>query len=438
MLIKSVRANSLLIILVVSILLRVAAAVFLGNVVVDMPGTNDQISYHSLAQRVLAGHGFSFDRDWWPLTRAGEPTAHWSFFYTFYLVVCYALFGINPLIARIIQAIIVGALHPYLIYKICHSLFGSKTAILAAALTAGYAYFIYYSATLMTEPFYITTILAAFFICIQMTDSKASRRKKIWLAGGLGVVLGVTVLLRQLFLVFIPFIFLWVIWTEQRRRNVVWLPQILLIILLIGIMILPFSLYNLQRFDQFVLLNTNTGYALFFGNHPIYGTQFISILTPEMGTYQDLIPIELRSLNEAALEKALMKRAVEFIFANPWRVILLSLSRIPIYFQFWPSAGSGAISNLSRIVSFGILWPFMLYGLILSAIKRGFHQLSSPAWLLLLFMLVYSGIHILSWTLIRYRLPLDAILLLYASLALIDLYQRLSSRLKLSFQSAKS
>jgi hypothetical protein len=40
--------------------------------------------------------------------------------------------------------------------------------------------------------------------------------------------------------------------------------------------------------------------------------------------------------------------------------------------------------------------------------------------------LAYSGAHILTWTLIRYRLPVDAVLIPFAGLALLDVFQRLS------------
>jgi hypothetical protein len=47
-------------------------------------------------------------RDLGAVTAAGAPTAQWSFLYTLYLVVVYGLFGIHPLEARLIQAVIVG------------------------------------------------------------------------------------------------------------------------------------------------------------------------------------------------------------------------------------------------------------------------------------------------------------------------------------------
>ncbi|MCG7754902.1 glycosyltransferase family 39 protein, partial [Flavihumibacter cheonanensis] len=95
----------------------------------------DQISYNNLAQRVLGGDGFTFGELWWPLTAPGEPTAHWSFLYTLYLVIVYAIFGPNPLAARLIQAVIVGILHPLLAYLIGKRVFGQIAGLIAAAIT---------------------------------------------------------------------------------------------------------------------------------------------------------------------------------------------------------------------------------------------------------------------------------------------------------------
>lgn len=436
-------------ILIASVLLRIAAAFYVGNTVDVLPGTFDQVSYHALALRVLDGHGFSFATASWPLTAAGAPTAHWSFLYTLYLTAVYAIFGPNPLVARIIQAVIVGVLQPTIAYLLGRQIFGRRAGLLAAAFTAVYIYFIYYAATLMTEPFYITGILAALYLFLRL--SFASPRQELRVALALGVVLGTTILLRQLFLMIIPFLLAW-LWGARylagrhitagesqpmaglgrgpffAGRRAPLLPTAV-IVGAIGLMILPFTLYNYSRFDRFVLLNTNAGYAFFWANHPIYGTQFEGILPPELGTYQDLIPQELRGLDEPALENALMERGMQFVFDDPGRYVRLSFSRIPVYFMFWPSAESGLISNISRVASFALFLPIMLGGLLYSLFnsdlrRRTFGQSS----LLLLFMLVYSGIHLASWALIRYRLPVDAVLLIYAGLAVHVVLDRHSPR----------
>ena len=426
----------LVITLVVSVLLRVLAAIYLGNKVEVLPGTFDQISYHNLALRFVSGFGFTFGKPWWPATAAGAPTAHWSYLYTGYLIAIYKMLGQVPLAARIIQAIVVGLLQPYLVYRIGRYLFSPTVGLAAAMLTALYSYFIYYSATLMTEPFYIVAILASLWISMQLVrketpldeeSTPGKTRNQLWMAILLGLTLGIAVLLRQLFLLFMPFLFIWVWWASGRKN----LRNLAISGVVIIILILPFTIFNYLRFERFVLLNTNAGFALFWSNHPIYGTQFRPLLTEEMGSYLDLIPPELLSLNEAELDQELLGRGIGFIVQDPWRFVLLSISRIPPYFKFWPSSSSGLISNIARVTSFGIMWPFMLYGLYRSYVARVKPVIIQPVFLLYLFVFVYSMIHILTWTMVRYRLPVDAVLLIFAGLALVDLAERIPMLRKL-------
>lgn len=422
-----IKEQPLMWIIFISVFLRVVVAFFMGNEVVELPGIFDQVSYHNLAIRVLDGHGFTFGEQWWPITRAGEPTAHWSFPYTLYLVAMYALFGVRPLAARILQAIIVGILHPYITYRIGEKTFGKNIGLIAATVTSLYIYYIYYGAALMTEPFYITSILFSLYFAMQLSEN-TDKKMDVKFGFLLGISIGLTVILRQVFLLFVPFLFLW-IWIARFRLNrKLPIASTVVSFALIFSFILPITYYNYQRFDRFVLLNTNSGYAFFWGNNPIYGTKFIPILsTPE---YQDMIPEEVRHLDEAALDSELLGRGIQFVVQDPKRYVLLSLSRIPPYFMFWYSPESSVLSNISRIGSFGVMLPFMLYGLFLGIRKISslWSLVFSSQGLLILFALFYSIIHILTWTLIRYRLPVDAVLIPFAGLALFDVAQRLSVR----------
>jgi 4-amino-4-deoxy-L-arabinose transferase-like glycosyltransferase len=428
--------SSLPLILFLSIVLRVAVAFAMGNDVVELPGIFDQISYHNLALRVVGGHGFSFGQMWWPITPADAPTAHWSFLYTLYLVLIYGLAGPQPIVARILQAIIVGVLHPYIAYRIGEKLFTRTIGLLAAFITAVYVYFFYYGAALMTEPFYITAILFSLYFSMQLAES-ASKKQDIGLGIALGISIGVALLLRQVYLLFLPLLFLW-IWIArfQRSRNLPVLSTALSFALIV-LFILPVTLYNQSRFDRFVLLNTNSGYAFFWGNHPIHGTKFIPIMSTS--TYQDLIPEDVRHLNEAELDRELLKHGIQFVLDDPGRYILLSLTRIPPYFVFWYSSTSSTLSNISRMASFGVMLPFMIYGLVLSirknATKKGNRFLDlffSPQGLLIIFAIVYSAVHILTWTLVRYRLPVDAVLIPFAGLAIVEIAQKIYRRVRMT------
>ncbi|RME42393.1 MAG: hypothetical protein D6796_14490 [Caldilineae bacterium] len=413
--------RGLAVIIAVAVLLRVGAALYLGNTVTDLPGTFDQISYDMLARQVVAGRGFTVAEDWWPLTPAGAPTAHWSYLYTLYLAGVYGLFGYRPLLARLIQATAAGVLMPWLTWRLGRRHFNPQVAFFAALLSAVYIYFFYYAATLMTETFYILSILWVLDLSGELgLRPVPAGWKWLWL----GLALSAAVLLRQVFLLFIPFLAGWLLWQSYRHRvRPLWHTLALLagagaVVLL---SIAPWTVRNYRAFHTFVLLNTNAGFAFFWGNHPIHGYNFISILPSSGPSYQDLVPPELRSLNEADLDRALLARALRIIRADPVRYAILSLSRLKDYFKFWPSADSRLLSNLSRVFSFGILLPAMIYGLIGSVRRPTFSGLS----LLFLFMGVYTAIHLLSWALIRYRLPVDAVLLLFAAVPLTDGFDRL-------------
>lgn len=432
---KILSNRKLVLILLISVTLRVAAALVIGNTVVAMPGTADQVSYHALAVRVIGGHGFSFGEAWWPVTGANEPTAHWSFLYTLYLSAVYLVTGAQPLAARLLQAVLVGLLQPYLAYRLAGQVFKAgalskgrreNVLLLAAAITAVYIYFIYYAAALMTEAFFCVGILASLSLTISLAERQQGT--SYWRAAiALGVALSFTVLLRQLFLLIIPFLFLWLLVAGYRQG--VWKRPVAAMAIATSVVvlaILPFTAFNYARFDRFVLLNTNAGYAFFWANHPIYGAQFID--AAEMGEiYQELVPAELRHLDEAALDQELLKRGLGFVTDDPIRYVKLSLSRIPAYFKFWPDADSGLMSNLSRVGSFGLFLPFMLYGLVRPLVSSGQPAgrplLSLPALLLYLFLIVYSAVHILTWTQVRYRIPIDTVLVIFAALALADLIE---------------
>jgi len=417
----------LIAIITISVSVRVIAAVYLGNRVEILPGIHDQISYHTLSLRLIGGHGLTFGEYWWPATQADAPTAHWSYLYLGYLSAIYKIVGVNPLVARLIQAILVGILQPYLAFLIGRRVFNQTVGLASAALTAIYGYFIYYAASLMTESFYIVAIMVSLYFAILLTDLGAASESKPGIGQiikwgiALGIVLGIAILLRQLFLLFIPFLFIWVLWKGGKYQfgTLVVSGGVILII------ILPFTIFNYIRFNRFVLLNTNAGFAFFWGNHPIYGDHFEPILPDNMGSYQDLIPENIRDLDEAALDQELLIRGVQFVLDDPIRYLRLSVSRIPPYFIFWPSSESSLVSNIARVGSFGILLPFILYGLVLSFIRRIKPLSKQPLSLLYLYIAVYTAIHVLSWTLIRYRLPVDAILVIFAGFGIIDLISRI-------------
>ena len=380
----------------------------MGNQVTELPGIQDQISYDALARSLLDGRGYSFTENWYPFTPANTPTSHWSFLYPLYLAGIYAVTGYHPLIARLLQGAVGGALVCFLIYKIGRRAVNEETGLVGAGLASVYGYFIYYNVALMTETFFIVLVLLTLYLGIELKENPKPIR---WV--GLGLALGLAALLRQTILIFIPFLLLWLFW-ELKNRGIRWWYFVIPVVVII-LMITPWTIRNYLVYREFLPLNSNAGYALFASNNPNLGTDWRNdvVVVP--------VPEELKGQNEAQLDRALTKRGIEFIFADPERYLWLTLDKTLEFFWFWPSSDSSRISNLNRVLSFGLYLPFMVLGLILSVSRwRSFLPLY-------LFIVIHTGIHLLSWPAPRYRLSVDAVSMVFAALALLELAKHLKS-----------
>ena len=117
------RTPLLLSILAFSVVVRIAVALYFGDIVDAPPLLTDQRSYHALGARLVSGHGFSFDVGWYPFTPPDTPTAHWSFLYSLFVAAVYGVFGVHPLAVRLVQAVLGGILLPWMMYRFTLRLF---------------------------------------------------------------------------------------------------------------------------------------------------------------------------------------------------------------------------------------------------------------------------------------------------------------------------
>jgi 4-amino-4-deoxy-L-arabinose transferase-like glycosyltransferase len=395
--------------------LRVAMAVYLGNVVVPLPAAYDQVFFHDVALNLLAGKGFVFTNPPWPFIQPGAPTAYTSFLYQLFLAGIYAVLGAQPLAARLVQALLCS-LMPWLVYRLVKELLGEPpeaaghveaVALAAAAITAFYAYFVYYSATLMTEGPYLLAVAWGVILTLQLARRPCLRDWALW-----GLAMGLAILLRQVFMPIAALLLLYILWKARRELRFAHLAAAIGVI---AAMILPWTVRNHAVFHRFVLLNTEAGQVFWNANHPDLGTDWQpDAMFP--------IPADLKGANEAVLDDELMRRGIQEILADPGRFVGLSLSRLGTWVTFWPMASSPPLSNVARTLSFGICVPFMLAGLALS-----FRQASR--WLLLYgFILAYTFIHVISWVQIRYRMPVDLLLVPFAALAAVRLAEAVRRR----------
>lgn len=411
----------------VAVTLRLLTALFLGDTV---PPGKDETSYSVLASRLASGHGYSFPDYWYPFAPPNTPTSHWSYLYTAFLAGLYSIFGVHPISARVVGALLTGILTPWLLYRLtCRVLgpcslskrpadYSTVIALLAASLGAIYAYFVLYGALVMTEGLYICVLLWSLERAVYLQQRLESPTQSVtWsLVLSLGVSLGIAALLRQAILPWAAVLFLYLLWVGYcNKRTGLALKSLIAAGLVILVFILPFTVRNYRVYGEFLLLNSNTGYAMYSAQHPMHGADFQAFAAAPLPDDLDPMPT-----NEAQWERVLMRRGIEFVVNDPIRYLRLSLSRVADYFMFWPSRDTTLLHNVGRVFSFGLFLPFMIYGLWLSRTQwRRFR-------ILYLFIVFYSLLHILTWAMIRYRLPVDAVLLIFAAIAIEDLRRRLT------------
>ena len=415
-----------------ALLLRLGVAVYLGDTIEGEQQVRafDQHSYQALAQALLGGRGYSFDTAWYPgFTPAHTPTAHWSFLYPLYLAGVYLLSGVHPLAARLVQALLAGGLATWLVYRLGKALFNPTVGVAAAGLSAFYLYFIFYDATLMTEPFFICAVLGLLLLGLQMSglaqDAARPRDQApaLWEWALLGGLAGAAALLRQTILFWLPVQLAWMVWRLWREKVKGALPGALASLGVALLVILPWTVRNARVYHAFLPLNSNAGYALYSANHPDHGVRFDQ-------DYAAPLPEDLlaKNLNEAQWNAELTRRGLEFMFQDAGRYARLTLNKATVFFNFGFSLESSLASNLMRVGSYGLYLPFFVLGLVLSWQER------RRAAIIYLFALLFAGLHLLSWASARYRLPIDAALMPFAALALITLVNRLRRYLPARFK----
>jgi hypothetical protein len=442
--IQKLRINPIMVLILVSLCLRAGMAVYLGDTLEGSQQVRifDQHSYDLLARSLLAGRGYSFEQNWYPFTLANTPTAHWSFLYPIFLASIYAITGFHPLAARLIQAVICSILFTLLLYRLGCWLSGEVVGLVTAGLGAIYSYFILYNAALMTESFFILGVLIMFILSLKIMgewNSKSidqdystptmrshslknrlfNKQISLWIL--LGIDLGISALLRQTILLWVPFLFTYLIFypiISQPKKamhvstnNSLKTPRIktrfvgaFVSLIVLFLFILPFTIRNYIVYGAFLPLNSNAGYAFYSSNYPAQGTHFDQ-------DYVAPLPQGTVLGNEAHLSAQLTRLGLEFILSDPKRFLLLSLNRVGVFFNFGFRSDSSLQNNLIRTLSTGLYLPLFLLGIWFS--RHDFHRYI----LFYLFAVIFSLIHIFSWAGIRYRLPIDAVFMPFAALS---------------------
>lgn len=289
-----------------------------------------------------------------------------------------------------------------------------KASKLTFVIVLFYPFFVYYQALLLSETIFMTFLIGAFLAFYKWYEDDFVINKNFYLYI---ILITLSVYTKATLSFFIPILAPLVVLVISK--NFVKSIQVFLFsILTYAALLSPWWIRNYIIFDAFVPFSTSSGMNFYLGNneHNLNGGCDWS---------QDVDPKKVEHLNsiENEIERntAYTSEAKQYIVQNPERFLELAILKFKRYYNVIPNAegfNSGLYKWIS-ILSYGVILAFALYGVI---VTRKEYKMLFPIYLLFAY---FTFIHIVIIASLRYRLPLEPFMILFASVAIVNFYSKL-------------
>jgi 2-polyprenyl-3-methyl-5-hydroxy-6-metoxy-1,4-benzoquinol methylase len=376
--------NFLLAVLGLSALLRLAFVIKTGNGGLSA----DAYDWMRVGWSVATGQGFA--GTWRP------PG------YIIYLAGVFSVCGKSVIAAKIMNVVLSTAT-VLLAYLTARTLFGVRTARITAALMSFYPYFIAYTGDLLSETFMTFMIAAAVYAVVRAAE-KAS-----WgnLAAA-GVVMGLTALTKSTVLPFLLLACAWLWWRSGRLRAPLTAG------LFTALAIMPWTLRNYFHEGGSYVMPVSTPWYSFYGSCSdaairveMMGEQDspqVATIVPENWEYVSNLPAKER-------DRFCKEKSLEWIRANPYTFTYLLYSRVLHFWRLWPMMAY-RWQKYAAMATSGVYIPLAFAGMLLSL--REFKRSA----LLIGLLAAYTAVHLLFVVTLRYRVPVDTYVIMFAAYAL--------------------
>lgn len=356
------------------------------------------------------------------LTGGTHPTAFHPPLYSLYLGVV-SWFGGHSTTSHRVASAVLGALTVVLIGVLARKLAGRRAGWIAAGVAALYPAFWINDTVLMSESMYALVLVIVALVAYRSWEDPTSRRRMFVL----GAAIGVAALTRSEAVLLLPFVALPLALgargatREARIRLLVTATAALLLV--IG----PWVLFNLSRFEEPTLLSTSTGTFLHLGNcdETYYDPNQIGFPHPcDVATGQP----DLEILDESERDAVLRERAIDYIGDNLGRAPLVAVVRAGRTFGLWQPGrqvetdwrfeNRGRASSAAGMLAYYAALPFAVAGGVVLWRRRV--ALSPLVGMVALSVVAVMGVHALT----RIRVSADIAIVVLAAVAIEVLLRR--------------
>ncbi|MCG3139078.1 MAG: Beta-barrel assembly-enhancing protease [Phycisphaerae bacterium] len=369
--------------------------------------------------------------------------------YPIFLAGAYRLTGESWIGVRVVQDLL-GSLSCLLIAQLATRLYDRRAGLLSGLLSAGYAPLIFYDNELFITVLEIFLLLITLWILFRL--DRAFGLGWHFLAG-LG--LGLASIARPNFLIIIPVAFIWIGWAGRKLNNQIatrtlsfFVYRIIAYVVGCILPILPVTLYNYWIGGEWVLISTQGGINFYMGNSAQadgktawamedYATTSANYVDNTWsGSKRAAEEAVGHALSDGQVSAYWMGQGRQYWSDHPLEASGLLLRKIYYFFNGFEIECFRSIyieriySPLMRVLldktaicyPWGLIAPLGLIGIWLPT------RSSPSAWLLRIIILVYMLSVVAFLVNGRLRMPVVPLLIIFASGALVRLYEQLKHR----------
>jgi len=390
---------------------------------------SDENEYVAIARHLTAGEGYIS-----PSYRA-TPTL------PFYLSLVFRVFGESYRAARVGQAIL-GALTCVLLYKIGAHLAGPAAGWISGLLLAIYPPHIYLAGVFYAEC--VATFLCALSVYLALRSVRP--RAPLVLSLLTGVTLALTVLARSVFAIFAPWVC--IAWLYGAPKE--WPRRLACSVLFVcgfACIILPWTIRNYIVYQRVMPVSSGFYQQLWWGNNELStgsaADRFLYLFGPLwMQRVQQLEPTEQLALTERyaavtnqiaektiryrdsgiAIDEVLRPVVTSYIATHPGQTLLRWGKKLVA--MFLTAFGDTQTKNTYTSRPYKLIAAVSYYPIFLLAVTGA--CLSWPRRrqfaLIYLVIVIVAGVQAMMTVNTRYRLPIDPYLIVFTSIALVQLW----------------
>jgi hypothetical protein len=232
-----------------------------------------------------------------------------------------------------------------------------------------------------------------------------------WAWAGYGALWATGALVNPAVLSLFPFLVGWVIW-ESRRDGAPWIKFSAATVLVFAIALVPWTIRNYRVFGKFIVLRSNFGLELWLGNNPSVPDSW----TPWLHPNDDLAEAQkYQRMGEIAYMEEKQAQAFAFMRSHPVDVVRFTFHR---FVNNWLAVSDSPLESWSYsplyvklFLILNVLLPlFSLLGALFASRARR-PEAFPYAVVLLVFPLVFYVTH----ASLRYRFPMDPIMMVLSS-----------------------